>query len=405
MATPAIFVYTLLRARKDGGKRYFAERLGNYTRGKGAKTDAPFRWVHAASVGEVITVLPLLKALDEPVMVTTTTPTGAAVLLQQKLSHVQHHYLPVDFGGACDRFFSRFNIRSGWIVETEIWPWLYAHARNHNIPLSIINARLSDKTSAHATGIMASTFARALAGVTIFARTENDAQRYQALGAERTRIHTVGNMKYANSQPDKTATPSAALLQRPYLLCASTHEDEELQLAQVWCKQTIDQKILLVIAPRHPERGVAIEKQLMAAGIQCSLRSRDEHVADDAQVYIADTLGELPIWYEHAIACFVGGSLIERGGHNVLEAARAGCPVSVGPHTFNFSDIMQALLEHQAVHVAHDAQEVIDFFNRASSDADAYGDMADIARQCAKQFDDVLGAYLQKLTQVRGVAS
>lgn len=347
----------------------------------------------------MFTVLPLLKALDVPLIVTTTTPTGAAVLLQQKLPHVRHYYLPVDFPGACQRFFNSVKIRDGWIVETEIWPWLYAKAKLNHISLTIINARLSDKTSSQANGWLASTYRQSLSDVNILARSSDDARKFVELGATPETISTVGNLKYANPDADKHPVKVKRLIDRPYCLAASTHEDEELQLSIEWCKQQDRSAtdVALVIVPRHPERGAAIQKQLATRGIHSALRSRKELLRNDHTIYIADTLGELQVWYAHARAGFIGGSLIKRGGHNMLEAARLGCPIVVGPHTFNFDDIVRTLHDHDALIIADNVQHVVAFFKQALDNRNAHTSMAEQARKQAQISEGVLDDYLKIL--------
>lgn len=332
-------------------------------------------------------------------VVTTTTPTGAAVLEQQALSHVQHYYLPVDFPGACQRFLTAANVRQGWIVETEIWPWLYATARTNHIPLTIINARLSDKTSSHARGWLASTYRQALSSVTVLARSRDDAERFRQLGALPDSISVVGNMKYANPTAGQSLSTIKRLIDEPYLLAASTHEDEELQLSIEWCKHQNNRvsDTILVIAPRHPERGAAIQKQLKNRGIASALRSQNEPLNKDHSIYIADTLGELQAWYAYAIAGFIGGSLIERGGHNMLEAARHGCPMVVGPYTHNFDDVVQMLTRHNALTIANNVQHVMTFLTHALENPMAYASMAERAKKQAEISENVLDDYLTLL--------
>jgi len=398
-----VLAYTCWRAYRDGGKRYLKERLGLYrSSDKKAIKDPQARiWIHAASVGEVFTVLPLLKAIETPILLTTMTPTGAQVLAQQQLPHVQHQYLPLDFAGACHRFFQHTNICEGWVVETEIWPWLYASARMHGVPLSIINGRLSNKTSSHADGVMASAFRRALQDVRILARSEDDARRFLELGAAEESISTIGNLKYADEVGRNVAKSGQVprLMTSPYVLAASTHDDEEIQLALAWSKQTdsASSTTVLVLVPRHPERGATIQKQLASHGINAVLRSQQPTPDLQTPVYIADTLGELQAWYTHAIACFVGGSLIERGGHNMLEAARAGCPIVTGPHTFNFTDIVKLLLAEDAIRVVTSADEVIGFFNQVLHDRDSFNLMTQRADRLAQQSQDVLQRYVEVL--------
>ena len=396
LLSPALLAYTLWRARKDGGKRYLTERFG-FFKARDSPASAAQKWIHAASVGEVLTVLPLLKTLREPLLVTTMSPTGASVLLQQNLAHVRHVYLPLDFPGACHRFFQHANLKSGWIVETEIWPWLYACARMHRVPLTIINARLSDKTMAHADGILAKIYRRALAEVRVLARSQEDARRFETLGS--MSVTTVGNLKYAGPSEGHTNEPEQALIGRHYVLAASTHDDEEWQLAKAWQRAFATQQAapLLVIVPRHPERGNNIRKQLADLGMRCCLRSLQETITSDTEIYVADTLGEMQAWYTHAIACFVGGSLIERGGHNILEPARLGCPVVVGRHTFNFNDIVEPMHECHAVHMADDAHGVVEFLKQAAAAPHDYTSMREKARSQASLYEGIADKYLQLL--------
>ena len=375
LLAPLLLAHLLVRAARDGGRRYALERLG-YGAGAAATARtgigdgaAPIDdgrrrpWIHAASVGEVMTVLPLVEAtLAAPgappsVLVTTNTPTGAAVLARHAPVGVRHRYLPIDWPGATRRFLARERPTSGWIVETELWPWLYARAKARGLPLAIVNARLSPRTLRHADGPLAPVYRHALAGVDVLARGERDAAGYRTLGAEADRVRVVGELKFAAG--DASSTAPAALVGRPYALAASTHADEERRLADAWRRVRPDG--LLVIVPRHPERGTTLARELPDAG----RRSLGETPAAEARLHLADTLGELDAWYAHAAGVFVGGSLIERGGHNVLEPARHGRPIVVGAHTANFADVVAALAQADAIAVAADADAVARFLSRA----------------------------------------
>lgn len=405
--SPLVALYTLWRARRDGGKAYLCERLGLYPQRRLSEPASNgVIWIHAASVGEVFTVLPLIKAVNAKLLVTTTTPTGAQVLAQQGLAHVTHCYLPVDLPGACKRFFQHHTIREGWIVETEIWPWLYACANKNAVGLSIISGRLSSKTSSQANGFLAATFRRALQDVTVLARSDEDALRFATLGASPSLVSVSGNLKYANPGAVLGNNEADPLIDRPYVLAASTHDDEEQQMAVAWCQQSADAEqdidaeldALLVVVPRHAERGAAIQKHLATKGINAALRSKNEAVTDDCRVYIADTLGELQAWYTHALACFVGGSLIERGGHNILEPARLGCPVAVGPHTSNFEDIVVTFAKHDALVVVKNSEHAVRFLRGAIDDPQALQPMTQRARLHAQKSEEVLTVYLEALT-------
>lgn len=401
LLSPLLAGYTLWRACKDGGWRYWKQRMGVFSQPRNPAADSPDEvqlWVHAASVGEVLTVLPLVREWQartgEQVLLTTGTPTGAAVLEKQAIDGIRHQYLPVDFPGACQRFVNQVPARTGWIVETEIWPWLYASCDRAGIALTIINGRLSSRTSTQSKGLLSSSYRRALSSVRVLARSQQDVDHFIALGTPPAQVELIGNLKYTDA-PGQAASQSP--LQRDYVLAASTHDDEELQLAGSWLKQA-GKNDLLVIVPRHPERGPAIMRELSALGARVSLRSENKQPEAGEQIYLADTLGELQVWYQFAKACFVGGSLITRGGHNMLEPARYACPVIVGPHTENFEDIMQLLLQSDGIQVARACDDVIRFLLGAYQDRADYTRMASRAQQVALDSQHVLQRYVAALS-------
>lgn len=363
--SPLLLAYTAWRAAKDGGWKYFAERLGFYRASENSSDAHERLWVHAASVGEVITVLPLvnawLKNNGKDVLFTTGTPTGAAVLNKQNNPRIQHQFLPIDFPGACRRFLKQANVQQGWIVETEIWPWLYAIAANQNISISIINGRLSDKTSKQQNSILGKSYKHALTKVQVLARSEEDLNKFLSLGADTQRVTVAGDLKYAS---DELSLASEPVLGRDFVLAASTHADEEVRIAKSWMSARQD-NTLLVIAPRHPERSTGIDEQLREQGYAVVRRTAEKSLTVNHDIYIADTLGELSLFYQFAKAAFVGGSLIERGGHNIMEPARYACPTVVGQHTHNFDDMVARMLDENALSVAKDENDVAAFFVEA----------------------------------------
>ena len=465
LLAPVLLGHLAWRAARDGGSRYLRERLGFCPRHPPAAS--PRRWVHAASVGEVMTVLPLVAAVAERepeatsgmrsgagsemrfgatsaaargtgaegraaagraerggILVTTNTPTGAAVLARHAPPGVEHAYLPIDRPGATRRFLERARPASGWIVETEIWPWLYAGCRAREVPLTIVNARVSPTTRRHAHGPLAATYRHALDGVEVLARSATDAAGYRALGAGAARTHLVGELKFAG----EAGAPPPAPIDRRYALAASTHEDEEERLARAWLARGTDE--LLVLAPRHPERGAALARRLAAADGRsgrgdglgrhdgrrgpptysptyspacppaCRRRGIGERPGALDRLYLADTLGELDAWYAHARGVFVGGSLVPRGGHNVLEPARRGRAIVVGPHTANFAEAMAVLRAARAVTEANDADAVVEVLLRALSGGDAALDaQARRALDAARDAGRVVDAYLARLDE------
>jgi len=397
--SPLLLLHLGWRSCRDGGLRYIKERLGYCQPDKQERIH-----VHAASVGEVITVLPLIEKLQsiDPTLkflVSTNTPTGLAILKDRLQVNASQTYLPIDFSGATARFFCKKKITRLWIVETEIWPWLFARAKQNGIPITVVNARLSHKSNGVLANFFNQTYTNTLADVSILARSSEDAARYAQRGAHPEKLSTVGNLKYAALA--NTQTPHS-LLARPYVLAASTHEDEELQLAQAWLHSTTDR--LLVIAPRHAERGARLIKSLNALQQEIcpdlpavAQRSIGEQPGDKCKLYLADTLGEMHHWYTHAGAAFVGGSLIKRGGHNVLEPGRAATAIVVGPHTYNFAEEVTMLQNAQAIALADNADNVIRLLARATSDTQWAQNMGERAKNAINAQSDVLDHYIESL--------
>ncbi|MFK7889351.1 MAG: 3-deoxy-D-manno-octulosonic acid transferase [Granulosicoccus sp.] len=392
---PVFVGHALLRSLKDGGKRYLLERCAITV--PVLSGEHPCLWIHAASVGEVLTVAPLLRAhqgkfKNPPVLVTTTTPTGASVLVQQQIPGVHHHYLPIDTGYALKRFLNRVNIKCLWVVETEIWPWLFARCKQKQIPVTIINGRLSERTMKRSSGVPGRVLRKALEGVRVLARSELDAAHYLTLGTHTGKTVTTGNLKLAKNM---SVGDYQSPVDRKYAVAASTHHDEEIQIATAW--RSVASDLLLVIVPRHPERGRDIQKKLHNLSISCALRSRQEYPAPDHLVYIADTVGELMAWYAHATAAFVGGSLITHGGQNMLEPALFGCPTIVGTHTHNFDEIMQSLLQDNGISVVNNATEAATGILEAASGNPEYLEMAERARKVALASRNILQKYCDAL--------
>lgn len=363
--------------------------------------------MHAASVGEVITVLPLIEKMQllNPALrfqVSTNTPTGLAVLEDRLPGYATYSYLPLDFSGATKRYFARKNISSLWVVETEIWPWLFARTKQYNIPTTLVNARLSYKSNSKLANFFSRTYTHALTDVVVLARSDKDATRFANRGANLNNISVIGNLKYAATK--KIQTPSR-LLSRNYVLAASTHDNEELQLAQAWLHASVDG--LLVIVPRHPGRGKRLRKTLNALQHEINpdlpdlaVRSAGEQPSDNGRLYLADTLGEMDNWYAYASAAFVGGSLIRRGGHNVLEPGRVATPIIVGPHTFNFSEEVALLHSVQAIAKAENVDEVIQLLALGVSDKQWARNMGDRAKTVITAQGEVLDKYIASLSRV-----
>lgn len=354
---PVMLYHLVWRGLRD--RNYFrrwSERFGWYG-GPGLRESL---WVHAVSVGEVNAAAPLVDALRaayplSPVVVTTTTPTGAARVQALWGERVRHLYLPYDLPGAVRRFLRHAQPSLALVMETEIWPNLYLGSHAHGIPLMLVNARLSQRSGRGYRPVLP--LIRLAMGQVdlIAAQTEADARRLRAVGAPPARIRMVGNLKYDLRLPDgldaqarrwRAGWNSA----RPVWIAASTHEDEErLVLEAHLALRMRFPDLLLLWAPRHPERFAAAAERAQLHGLRTCTRSAQGLPTVDTECFVLDSMGELLAFYAAADVAFVGGSLQAIGGHNVLEPAALGVPSVVGPHTFNFVEATVLLRDEGAL--------------------------------------------------------
>lgn len=395
---PAILLFNAWQAFRAGQVRLFWQRLGV---GLPRRKDAPL-WLHAASVGEIIAAQPLIETLRKtfpqiPVIVTTTTPTGAKIATERLSREIQHLYLPVDWPGAVKRFLRATQPRAALIMETELWPNLFVAVARQNIPLIIINGRLSKRTL-EASNWVKQLYAVCLKSVTaVLARSEKDANAYIQLGAPAAIVQTLGNIKFApTNNKQETSTID---LGRPFVLAASTHHDEEKQLTELWMQLELSEKTkpLLVIAPRHPQRLAEILQQLNKLDVNVSVRSRGDNITDNTTIYLADTLGELEAFMASAQWVFMGGSLIPHGGHNILEPARLGKPIVFGPHMENFSDEAALLLDHNAAHQVANNTELVSIMNEWSQSPETAAAVGNNARDLMIAQGNVLDRYVNAI--------
>ncbi|WP_107851190.1 lipid IV(A) 3-deoxy-D-manno-octulosonic acid transferase [Oceanimonas marisflavi] len=324
-------------------------------------------WLHAVSVGEMVAATPLIRQLKAehpnlPILVTTTTRTGADQAA--KLSDlIEHRYAPLDFPWAVALFLRRVQPRTLLIMETELWPnWLTACGRR-KLPVMVLNARLSAR-SADRYRKFHGIFRLLSKNIThIACQYRDDADRFAGLGVPRNRLSTTGSIKF-DIDYDETVREQGKMLraqlgsQRPVWIAASTHEGEDEQLLEA--HQTLLPRFpdaLLILVPRHPQRFDQVAALVQKQGLTLHRRTQSEPKAG-TQVYLGDTMGELPLMLAAADVAFVGGSLIERGGHNLLEPAALGKPVLTGPSTFNFSDITRELLQAKGASIVADSQEL-----------------------------------------------
>lgn len=395
LATPLLAAHSAWLAHQGGDRRLLAERLGLH---RGApRTDRPV-WLHMSSVGEVNAAHALVEALRDrrpeiPLVVSTFTPTGAQTAAARFGPDIEHVYLPLDLGPTVRRFLDRVRPRCALVMETEIWPRLFAECRRRAVPIVIVNGRLSHRTTERAAWIRR-VLARALEGVDqVLARSEEDAARYRGLGMAPDRIRVIDNIKFA-------AAPQPAepiVLARPYVVAASTHEDEELQIARAWLSTDLPRTHLLVIVPRHPRRRDAVLEQLRPFGARLAVRSAGDAVDAETAIYLADTFGELRHFMAGAEVVLMGGTLVSRGGQNVIEPARLGRPILFGPHMENFAEERELLLARDAAGEVIDAGRMVTRTAELLADPGTRAAMGRRARDAIESKGDIAGRYVDAL--------
>lgn len=348
------FLYARLwwRGRKAPAyRRRWRERLAL---GPGRQRLRGAVWIHAVSVGETLAAAPLIRALlekypDTPLVVTTTTPTGSERVRALFGDSVTHVYCPWDIPGALSRFFRAFDPRLVLVMETELWPNMVAAARRREVPVMLVNGRLSERSFrgyARFGGLvrdMMASFQR------LMVQTGEEAERFRRLGARADAVTVTGSIKFDLDIGDDVREQAASLRrrigQRPVWIAASTHAGEDGVVLKAHRRLLEDfPDALLVLVPRHPERFQEMAFKVEQYRLSCARRSADDSPAH-VQVYLADTMGELLMLFGTADVAFVGGSLVPVGGHNLLEPAAWHAPVLTGPHLHNFQRIADLLDE------------------------------------------------------------
>jgi 3-deoxy-D-manno-octulosonic-acid transferase len=315
-------------------------------------------WIHAVSVGEAEAVFSLVKQLQKQYpfanfLLTTTTPTGSARVQAVLANTVTHVYLPYDLPIVVKRFLATFSPKIAIFMEKEIWPNLYVQCAEKNIPTLIINARLSENSAKGYKWITA-LVKPVLSNVSwIAAQTEDDKRRFIEIGGCKKKMSVVGNLKFDLSidETEKIIQQAQALkkelfAQRFVWVIASTHEGEEDIFLELYprLKQHIPE-LLMVIVPRHPERFKPVQKLAERKQLKTVMRSSNKACTTETDIYIGDTMGELKLLYGASDICFVGGSMVPIGGHNILEPAAIGVPIMFGPEMINFKQIARNVLD------------------------------------------------------------
>ena len=366
---PFVVLRMLLRSRRAPDyRRRLAERFGIFS--APADTARPAIWVHAVSVGEILAAAPLIERLlqdwpDQRLVVTTTTPTGSERVKALFGDRVFHVYAPWDLPGAVRRFLRLTRPRLLLIMETELWPNMLHYSRSSGCSVVLANARMSER-SARGYARFGGLTRTMLAQLDIVAcQSTVDGQRFTALGLPATALQVTGNIKFDLELSGAMRKRAAALRQdyagdkRPILVAASTHAGEEEQILAAFAKlKRSVTNCLLIMVPRHPERFDTVHAMCVSAGWQVRRRSAGvpPDLSDD--IVLGDTMGELLLLLGVATVAVMGGSLVQRGGHNVLEAAAWGVPVVSGPHMFNFAGASDLLVSGGAMIMLEDTGQL-----------------------------------------------
>lgn len=398
---PALLRHRLARGKEDAAR--LAERLGRTAE---PRPDGRLVWMHGASVGEAVSLLPLISALSEAdpslrVLVTTGTVTSAHRLRRDLPSFALHQFVPVDTAGAVRRFLDHWQPDLAIWVESEFWPRLMVETNDRGIPMMLVNARVSARSATRWQRFRG--MARRL--VRLFERiVTQDAPtraRLIAMGADPDRVREGGNLKMLALplQVDEATLEvfRDALAGRPVWLAASTHAPEEEIVLAAHRQMARDLPgLLTIIAPRHPERATEMARWLEREGIEFARHSGSDLPGPSTEVYLADTLGEMGLWLRLAPVAFIGGSLADMGGHNPFEPAELAVAILHGPHVENFAPAYAALTASGGALVVSDAVALADAARKLLTDPDERARLARAARGVIAQSRPDVGALARE---------
>ena len=400
-----IVIRSYIQKRIEIGKediKRFNERIGRPVK---ERPEGKLIWFHGASVGESISMLPLINRLletseDTYVMVTTGTTTSAEIMGKRLPERAFHQYIPIDNPSFTKRFVKHWQPNLVLWFESDLWPAMLSTIKKRNIPLILVNGRISNKSFKRWQQF--DFICKELLACFTFClgQSEEDAYRLRVLGAKETTC--LGNLKFAGLPIPVDEAKKQEIItqigQRRIFCISSTHENEETLLAKHF-KRLFEKHpdILVIIAPRHPQRGEEIKKQLLSMNLNVALRSAKEKITAKTQVYIADTIGELGIWYGISPVVFIGGSLIPHGGQNFMEPSRLKDAVIVGPYMHNFTEAMQRAQRANAIIQNNDAEEIIDTVIQLFDNKDLLEAKQSLAFNWANSEAKVLDGIVEKV--------
>ncbi len=388
------------RGREDPAR--LGERLG---RPSLERPPGTLVWLHAASVGESLSALPLVERIragwpQHHLLMTTGTVTSAKLMAERLPEGVLHQFAPIDLAPSIEGFLAHWRPSLGLLLESELWPNLLTCARARGCDLVLVNGRMSPASYASwrrwkpVIGHLLEQFSL------ILAQSPQDESHYADLGARQVRY--IGNLKFAGpplaADPVVLAALERGCTGRVRWLAASTHPGEDEIVGEVHRELAAAfPGLLTLIVPRHPERGPAIAQQLRDAGLTVALRSAGEPIATATEVYVADTIGELGLWYRLAEAVFIGKSLVPKGGQNPIEAAKLGCAILAGPHCDNFKQVTREMLAAGALGQVADGPALAAAMRRLLGDAEIRTAMTQAAQRYGMAQAGVLDGFVAAL--------
>ncbi len=412
LIAPLVILRLYLRSRKNAayGQRW-AERFGFV---KMPNSDSPVIWIHSVSVGETIASAPLVRELQDKypnhrILITTMTPTGSEQVHRIHGDSVEHTYACYDFPGAVHRFLKRTRPVISIIIDTELWPNTIAACQQRNIPIILVNARLSER-SARGYGKLASLTRNMLRGMTmVAAQNRESGQRFLTLGLPESKLAIPGSIKF-DLTVDAETVNSGHLLREHWqqhvsseikiLIAASTHEGEDQLILDAFkLIQSQMPEIRLLLVPRHQERFNDVFSLSKANNLETVRYSENPELSQSTRVIIGDTMGEMMKLYAASDIAFVGGSLVPTGGHNMLEPAALGLPVLSGPHIFNFPEISQQLTEAGGMELVNNKNELAKCCIRLLGNPDQMKLMSDKASAFVDQNRGSLDKVIRIISQ------
>src|SRR5256886_1542771 len=363
----------------------------------------PLVWIHGASVGEVLAAVALtekLRELNLRILMTSGTVTSAAIVAKRFPPGIIHQYVPYDSPRYVARFLDHWKPSLALFIESDLWPNLILQAASRRLPMVLINGRMSPRSFPRWRRV-ASTISTLLEQFEVcLAQSATDAERFAALGARN--VITTGNLKLdvpaPPADPAKLEKLMAMTRGRPVIAAASTHPGEEEILLDTHRRlASFFPGLLSVIVPRHPDRGDAVASLVASSGLRFMQRSREELPAANTDIYIADTMGELGLFYRLAPIVFMGGSLIEHGGQNPIEAVKLDAAIVHGPHVFNFSDVYEALDKAGGARRADSQEALVKQLGQLLADPKTRETQADASNQVVEQLGGALERTLTAL--------